>query len=61
VKKNRDDLKDLCEEVMTIIEVIEDQLSAHSDTEALRFKGICEKFERLALLHLNFSFLMFIN
>ncbi|KAJ7467663.1 hypothetical protein FB451DRAFT_1483076 [Mycena latifolia] len=45
VKKNRDDLKELCENIMEIISIIQDQLSSHGDTAAVKFKGLCEDLE----------------
>ncbi|KAJ7452801.1 hypothetical protein FB451DRAFT_1100594, partial [Mycena latifolia] len=45
VKKNRDDLKELCENITDIIRVVQEQLSAHSDTAALMFKSLCEALE----------------
>ncbi|KAJ7458446.1 hypothetical protein FB451DRAFT_1372188 [Mycena latifolia] len=45
VKKNRDDLKELCENITEIIRIVQDQLSAHGDTAAVRFKGLCEDLE----------------
>ncbi|KAJ6506460.1 hypothetical protein DFH09DRAFT_1289113 [Mycena vulgaris] len=41
-KWNRDDLKELCENIVEIIKIIQDQLVAHGDTGALKFKGLCE-------------------
>ncbi|KAJ7435734.1 hypothetical protein B0H11DRAFT_2366482 [Mycena galericulata] len=46
VKKNRDNLKELCEDTVTIIEIVRDQISAHGDTAALKFKSLCEDLER---------------
>ncbi|KAJ6547766.1 hypothetical protein DFH09DRAFT_1087520 [Mycena vulgaris] len=42
VKRNRDDLKELCGNIMDIIKIIQDQLLTHGDTGALKFKGLCE-------------------
>ncbi|KAJ6547953.1 hypothetical protein DFH09DRAFT_1281702 [Mycena vulgaris] len=42
VKRNRDDLKELCGNIVEIIKIIQDQLVAHGDTGALKFKGLCE-------------------
>ncbi|KAJ6521301.1 hypothetical protein DFH09DRAFT_223244 [Mycena vulgaris] len=42
VKRNRDDLKELCGNIMDIIKIIQDQLLTHGDTDALKFKGLCE-------------------
>ncbi|KAJ7437960.1 hypothetical protein FB451DRAFT_1304772, partial [Mycena latifolia] len=45
VKKNREDLKELCGNIMEIIKTIQDQLSSHGDTAAVKFKGLCENLE----------------
>ncbi|KAJ6545994.1 hypothetical protein DFH09DRAFT_1321232 [Mycena vulgaris] len=42
VKRNRDDLKELCGNIMDIIQIIQDQLLTHGDTGALKFKRLCE-------------------
>ncbi|KAJ6547814.1 hypothetical protein DFH09DRAFT_1505800 [Mycena vulgaris] len=42
VKRNRDDLKELCGNIMDIIKIIQDQLLTHRDTDALKLKGLCE-------------------
>ncbi|KAJ6545982.1 P-loop containing nucleoside triphosphate hydrolase protein, partial [Mycena vulgaris] len=42
VKRNRDDLKELCGNIMDIIQIIQDQLMTHGDTGALKFKRLCE-------------------
>ncbi|KAJ6547944.1 hypothetical protein DFH09DRAFT_1281699 [Mycena vulgaris] len=42
VKRNRDDLKELCGNIVEIIKIIQDQLVAHGDSGALKFKGLCE-------------------
>ncbi|KAJ6547959.1 hypothetical protein DFH09DRAFT_632177 [Mycena vulgaris] len=42
VKRNRDDLKELCGNIVEIIKITQDQLVAHGDTGALKFKGLCE-------------------
>ncbi|KAJ7494871.1 hypothetical protein B0H11DRAFT_920435 [Mycena galericulata] len=46
VKKNRDDLKELCEDTVTIIEIVRGQISAHGDMAATNLKGLCEDLER---------------
>ncbi|KAJ7640188.1 hypothetical protein B0H17DRAFT_1216673 [Mycena rosella] len=46
MKKNRDDVKELCANIMEIVNIIQDQLSSHGDTAAVKFKGLCENFER---------------
>ncbi|KAJ7640929.1 hypothetical protein B0H17DRAFT_1216448 [Mycena rosella] len=45
VKKNRDDLKELCGNIMDIVQIIQDQLSLHVDTAAVKFKRLCEDLE----------------
>ncbi|KAJ7640516.1 P-loop containing nucleoside triphosphate hydrolase protein [Mycena rosella] len=45
VKKNRDDVKELCANIMEIVSIIQNQLSSHGDTAAVKFKGLCEDFE----------------
>ncbi|KAJ6571875.1 hypothetical protein B0H19DRAFT_671437 [Mycena capillaripes] len=45
IKKNRDDLKELCDDALEIIEIVRDQISAHGD-KAVKFKGLCEDLER---------------
>ncbi|KAJ7637414.1 hypothetical protein B0H17DRAFT_1279478, partial [Mycena rosella] len=45
VKKNRDDLKELCGNIMDIVQIIQDQLSLHVDTAAVKFKQLCEDLE----------------
>ncbi|KAJ7270443.1 hypothetical protein C8J57DRAFT_1227089 [Mycena rebaudengoi] len=45
VKKNREDLKGLCGNVMEIITIVRDQTSLHGDTAAVKFKSICEDLE----------------
>jgi hypothetical protein len=46
VKKNRDDLKELCATAMEIMNILQDQISVHGDTGAVKLKGLCEDFER---------------
>ncbi|KAJ7452843.1 hypothetical protein FB451DRAFT_1373962 [Mycena latifolia] len=45
VKRNRDDLKELCGNIMEIVGIVQDQLSSHGDTAAVKFKGPCEDLE----------------
>jgi hypothetical protein len=49
VKKNRDDLKELCDSIMEIVRIVQGQLSAHANTTALEFKRLCEELERWPL------------
>ncbi|KAJ6580471.1 hypothetical protein DFH09DRAFT_1440868 [Mycena vulgaris] len=39
VKKNHDDLKELCEDIMEIVTIVQDQLVAHGDKAAANFKN----------------------
>ncbi|KAJ6545990.1 hypothetical protein DFH09DRAFT_652564 [Mycena vulgaris] len=45
VKRNRDDLKELCEDIVEIIRIIQGRLSSHADTTAVEFRRLCEKLE----------------
>ncbi|KAJ6463168.1 hypothetical protein DFH09DRAFT_1295881 [Mycena vulgaris] len=45
VKRNREDLKELCEDIVEIIGIVQDRLSSHADTAAVEFKRLCEKLE----------------
>jgi hypothetical protein len=45
VKKNQDDLKELCQTSMEIVIILEDQLSSHGNTPAMKLKGLCEELE----------------
>ncbi|KAJ6564845.1 hypothetical protein B0H19DRAFT_1068345 [Mycena capillaripes] len=45
VKRNRDDLKELCENITEITVILEDQLSLHGNTAAVKLKGLCEELE----------------
>ncbi|KAJ7099667.1 hypothetical protein C8R44DRAFT_747603 [Mycena epipterygia] len=45
LKKNRDDLKDLCGDIMEIIDVVQG-LSTQQDTPAMQFKKKCDEFQR---------------
>ncbi|KAJ6549247.1 hypothetical protein DFH09DRAFT_1169386, partial [Mycena vulgaris] len=45
VKKNRDDLKELCGNIIDIIQIVENQISMHGDTAAVKFKGPCEDLQ----------------
>ncbi|KAJ6547981.1 hypothetical protein DFH09DRAFT_1281715 [Mycena vulgaris] len=45
VKRNRDDLQELCEDIMEIIRIVQERLSFHGDTAAVDFKALCEKLE----------------
>ncbi|KAJ7907866.1 hypothetical protein B0H13DRAFT_2017973 [Mycena leptocephala] len=45
VQKNREDLKELCDDTLEIIAIVRDQISAHGDIAAVKFKGLCENLE----------------
>ncbi|KAJ7711363.1 hypothetical protein B0H16DRAFT_600797 [Mycena metata] len=45
VKKNREDLEELCNSVTEIITILHDQILAHGNTAAVKFKGLCEELE----------------
>ncbi|KAF7336192.1 hypothetical protein MVEN_02166800 [Mycena venus] len=46
VKKNREDLKELCIDTLEITTIIRDQILAHGDTAAVKFMSLCEDLER---------------
>ncbi|KAJ6506482.1 hypothetical protein DFH09DRAFT_1289119 [Mycena vulgaris] len=58
VKHNRDDLKELCGNIVEIIKIIQDQLVAHRDTGALKFKGLCEDLARMRIQELRSNFVL---
>ncbi|KAJ7348471.1 hypothetical protein DFH08DRAFT_743874 [Mycena albidolilacea] len=45
VKKNRDSLKELCENITEIIGIVQDEIATHGNTSALKFKGLCEQLQ----------------
>ncbi|KAJ6547808.1 P-loop containing nucleoside triphosphate hydrolase protein [Mycena vulgaris] len=45
VKRNRGDLKELCEDIVEIISIVQGRLSSHADTTAVEFRRLCEKLE----------------
>ncbi|KAJ6568660.1 hypothetical protein B0H19DRAFT_1065474 [Mycena capillaripes] len=45
VKKNREDLKELCGNVMEIVTIVREQISFHGDTAAVKFKDLCGDLE----------------
>ncbi|KAJ7153855.1 hypothetical protein C8R43DRAFT_442506 [Mycena crocata] len=47
VKKNRDNMKELCENMAEIVAIIKEQLTLHGDSAAIKFKGRCEEFESI--------------
>ncbi|KAJ7024091.1 hypothetical protein C8F04DRAFT_1239820 [Mycena alexandri] len=44
VKKNREDLKELCDSTTEIVMILHDQILAHGNT-AVKFKAMCEELE----------------
>ncbi|KAJ7108938.1 hypothetical protein C8R43DRAFT_184305 [Mycena crocata] len=47
VKKNRENLKELCENTVEIITIVRDQIVAHGDSAATKFKSKCNELESL--------------
>ncbi|KAJ7714255.1 hypothetical protein B0H16DRAFT_1742734 [Mycena metata] len=45
VKKNREDLEELCNSSTEIITILHDQITAHGNTAAVKFNGLCEELE----------------
>ncbi|KAJ7101063.1 hypothetical protein C8R44DRAFT_988387 [Mycena epipterygia] len=45
VRQNQESMKELCGDTVDIIRVLRDQISAHGDAAALKFKTQCEEFE----------------
>ncbi|KAJ6547899.1 hypothetical protein DFH09DRAFT_631824 [Mycena vulgaris] len=45
VQRNREDLQELCEDIVEIIRIVQERLSFHGDTAAVDFKALCEKLE----------------
>ncbi|KAJ7099158.1 P-loop containing nucleoside triphosphate hydrolase protein [Mycena epipterygia] len=45
VKQNQESMKELCGDTVDIITVLRDQISAHGDIAALKFKTQCEELE----------------
>ncbi|KAJ7347383.1 hypothetical protein DFH08DRAFT_936894 [Mycena albidolilacea] len=44
VKKNRDNLKELCGSIMGVMEIVHEELSSNKDTSGVKFKTLCEEF-----------------
>ncbi|KAJ7110589.1 hypothetical protein C8R44DRAFT_800292 [Mycena epipterygia] len=42
VKKNQDDLKELCGSIVEIVTILRTEVAAHGDSGATRFMGLCE-------------------
>ncbi|KAJ7120122.1 hypothetical protein C8R44DRAFT_877585 [Mycena epipterygia] len=45
VKKNQESMRELCGDTVDIIVVLRDQISAHGDTAALKFKTQCQELD----------------
>ncbi|KAJ7035257.1 hypothetical protein C8F04DRAFT_1098662 [Mycena alexandri] len=45
VKKNCEDLKELCNSTTEIVTTLHDQLRVHGNTAAVKFKDFCEELE----------------
>ncbi|KAJ7106258.1 hypothetical protein C8R44DRAFT_886143 [Mycena epipterygia] len=45
VKQNQESMKELCGDTMDIITVLRNQISAHGDTAATKFKTQCEELD----------------
>ncbi|KAJ7861817.1 hypothetical protein B0H14DRAFT_3134425 [Mycena olivaceomarginata] len=44
MKKNREDLLDLCESIVEIVRLLQDEFSAHGNVAGVRLVGLCEDF-----------------
>ncbi|KAJ7328271.1 hypothetical protein DFH08DRAFT_967413 [Mycena albidolilacea] len=49
LKKNRDDLKELCECTVEIIKTVSPQISSQGKTAALRLQDLCRELEQMCL------------
>ncbi|KAJ7463238.1 hypothetical protein FB451DRAFT_1370716 [Mycena latifolia] len=47
VQRNRDSMRELCADVVDIINVIRDRITSHRDTAALQFKAQCEELDQI--------------
>ncbi|KAJ7737792.1 hypothetical protein DFH07DRAFT_892912 [Mycena maculata] len=45
VKKNREDLKELCGDILGTVEIVRDQITAYGDTAPERCKALCEDLD----------------
>ncbi|KAJ7742903.1 P-loop containing nucleoside triphosphate hydrolase protein [Mycena metata] len=45
VKKNREDLEELCSSATEIITILHNQVKSHGNTAAVKFKDLCEELE----------------
>lgn len=46
MKKNRDDLLDLCESIVEIVRLLQAEVSAHGNVTGVRLMPLCEDFIR---------------
>ncbi|KAJ7711878.1 hypothetical protein B0H16DRAFT_1744743 [Mycena metata] len=46
IRRNQEDLKELCEKIKEIVDILQVQISAGGATIAVRLKDVCEEFER---------------
>ncbi|KAJ7624508.1 P-loop containing nucleoside triphosphate hydrolase protein, partial [Roridomyces roridus] len=46
LKHNREDLQGLCEDIIEILRIIQEEMKSHGDQRADEFWGLCEDFER---------------
>jgi hypothetical protein len=44
MKKNLDDLQDLCASTVEIVLILRNEISAHGHAAGLQFMGLCENF-----------------
>ncbi|KAJ6592916.1 hypothetical protein B0H19DRAFT_1224672, partial [Mycena capillaripes] len=47
VQRNREDLKELCQDTVEIITIVRNEIACHGATAAVRFKEQCEQLERV--------------
>ncbi|KAJ7711427.1 hypothetical protein B0H16DRAFT_599700 [Mycena metata] len=57
VKKNREDLEELCNSTTEIITILHNQIVTHGNTAAIKFKGLCEELERCSFFFVCFLYL----
>ncbi|KAF7345853.1 hypothetical protein MVEN_01607000 [Mycena venus] len=53
VKRNRDSMRELCDETMDIITLLRDQIISHEDAEAIKFKGHCKDLEECVTVYIS--------
>ncbi|KAJ7761741.1 hypothetical protein B0H16DRAFT_1414835 [Mycena metata] len=46
VRRNREDLKELCEKIKEIVDILQAQVSVNGETIAMRLEDVCKEFER---------------